>query len=134
MLHKEEFQNDTFCMYGTMDHEYQITIQFRGSGSPKSTHALLNLLTKMYAKIPKGRQAFALLDCSAYTTTPLRAQFSIGKWVLQNRSKTGYVAVVGAQKREKQIGEAIFKIAQIDRIKFFQEHTKAQLWLKEKQR
>ena len=87
------------------------------------------MLTEMHTHIPTGCTADAVLNCLDYGKTPLLSQIRIGKWLLQNKKKTGRIAIIGAQPLEEKIAKAIMKIASIDRIAFFPTQSAAVAWL-----
>ena len=129
LLYKEEYNSEKFSMQGSLDEEYHIDVRFQGKGTSEGTLAFITMLSKMYEEIPDNKMASAILDCSDYGKTPIRTQFSIGRWLLKNRAKTGLVAVVGAQRWEENIGKAIIKITGIKSISFFREKQAALDWM-----
>ena len=132
MVYKEEYRCENFFMQGSLSEEFHIDVRFEGRGTTKGTQAFISMLSKMYKEIPENSKATAILDCSKYGKTPIRTQFSIGRWLIKNRTKTGLVAVVGAKRWEEKIGRAIIKITGIKSISFFGDKLAATQWTKNK--
>jgi len=128
-LYDERYQDEVFRMHCTLDAQLRMRVHFEGRGSSGGTRAFIRMLTEMHAQVPAGSRSDALLDCTDYAGTPIRAQLSIGKWLLRNTAKTGRIALAGAQPLEEKVGRAVMKIARIDRMAFFPTVPEGQSWL-----
>jgi|GEM_PF-2240833 len=94
--------------------------RFRGKGSVPGTREFARMLEDASNRLPPGSKVKAIADLTELSKTPMRAQFILGKWLFANRSKCGRIAIVGAAAWERKLATAVFKIARLSDIAFFQ--------------
>ncbi len=102
---------------------------FHGKGSMDGTRAYIQMLNEVVQLFPKEGKRPSLVDLSQFHGAPLRAQLSLGRWMLQHRDQLEKVAVVGARAWERKIAKAIMKISRFKRLEFFTEQASAIAWL-----
>lgn len=102
---------------------------FHGQGSMAGARAYIQMLNEVVQFFPEDGQRPSLVDLSHFHGTPLRAQLSLGRWMLQHKHQLDKVAVVGARVWERKIAKAIMKISRFNRLEFFADQASARAWL-----
>ncbi|MBT9560230.1 MAG: hypothetical protein IV100_29645 [Myxococcales bacterium] len=88
-----------------------------GSGTMEGAHALVAFLDKAVAKATADKTS-AMVFLAAVESTPIRAQFLLGKWLIGNKQRVGQVSVVGAKAWERKLASAVAAIANFKHIAF----------------
>jgi hypothetical protein len=88
-----------------------------GSGTMEGAHALVAFLNKAVAQAASEKTS-AMVFLAAVESTPILAQFLLGKWLVSNKQRVGQVAVVGAKAWERKLATAVAAIANFKHIAF----------------
>ena len=62
-------------------------------------------------------------------STPLRAQFVVGKWLFTRKKQLAQVAVFGGKPIEMKIARAVMTIARMKNAAFYDTREQAMAWL-----
>ena len=102
---------------------------FHGKGSMEGTRAYIQMLSEVVQIFPEEGKRSSLVDLSDFHGTPLRAQLSLSRWMLQHKNQLEKVTVMGARAWERKIAKAIMKISRFKRLEFFVDQASARAWL-----
>ena len=98
-----------------------------GRGTMDGAHAMVAFLDK--ALLATEEQASALMLIGGVESTPNRAQFLLGKWLMSHKARVGKVAVVGAKAWERKLAQAICAMASFKTLTFHQTEAEGRAWL-----
>jgi hypothetical protein len=127
--YNRRFENENGYFTVRVDENFLCTSTFFGRGSMVGTRAFIQMLEEISHLLSSGAKYQSLLDLTGLRGTPLRAQLSLGRWMLKNKGRVDKVAIVGAKAWERRIAKAVMKIARFKRIDFFQGVDEALCWL-----
>ena len=99
-----------------------------GHGTMEGAHAMVRFLDMALAAPGQGTSS-ALMRIGGVESTPIRAQFLLGKWLLKNKSRVGLVSVVGAKAWERKLATAVCAIASFKSLTFHQTESEGRAWL-----
>lgn len=99
-----------------------------GSGTMEGAHALVAFLDKAVAKATADKTS-AMVFLAAVESTPIRAQFLLGKWLVGNKQRVGQVSVVGAKTWERKLATAVAAIANFKHIAFHETEAAGNVFL-----
>lgn len=114
----------------TVDGEYRGIVRAHGKGNMDGSRALLGMMDRVIAGSgASGKQFTGLIDMREVHSSPLRAQFLIGKWLFRQKKNFSRAAVFGARPWEAKIARAVLKIARFHNVGFFDEEASAREYL-----
>lgn len=95
----------------TVDAEHRAVVVFDGKGSMTGAKALIDLIDAIRDEVGHHVLISALVDMRKLDGAPLRAQFTIGKWLLTRKKQMDKVALFGGKPFEMGIARAVMTIA-----------------------
>ena len=95
----------------TVDAAHRTVVVFDGKGSMAGAKALVDLIESIRDELGPHSLISALVDMRKLDGAPLRAQFTIGKWLLTRKKQMDKVAVFGGKPFEMGIARAVMTIA-----------------------
>lgn len=108
----------------TVDDAYRVAVVFDGKGSMPGARALVDLLEDVRAELGPSVVISGLVDMRKLDGAPLRAQFTIGKWLLSRRKQVSKIAVFGGKPFEMGVARAVMTIAGMGQQAWFGNHLK----------
>lgn len=113
-----------------VDHRYWSVARFHGHGSMDGARAAVAALDDAVRVLgASGHPVYALADLSDLQGTPIRAQFTLGKWLFRHKRHFARIAIFGGRPWEMHLAKAIMTIARMDRVSFFDAEGPATAWL-----
>jgi len=113
----------------TMDEDAMIVMGFDGRGSIQGTWALVGILDEVTALLDAHEKVRCVVDLRGLSSTPLRAQLILGKWLFQHRGNVKAIAIYGARPWEKKLAKAVMKIARLKQVAFLDHEKAARDWI-----
>lgn len=88
----------------------RILVVAAGHGSMDGTRAMVAQVDALRALVP-GLVLQVLLDITQLSGTPLRAQLTLGSWLLRSKAHFSRIAVVATSNVEVTLARLVFKTA-----------------------
>lgn len=130
---EQKYTDHSGSFHFVMSSDYLVITTITGKNvSIKGTDAFIDVLNRAYDKLEIDKKVRVLADLSELESTPIRIQLLLGRWILTHKHCVGKVAIVGAAKWEKKIAEAVFSVAGISNISFFEQKSEAMSFLSDK--
>lgn len=95
----------------TVDASHRTVVVFDGKGSMAGAKALIDLVESIRDELGHHILITALVDMRKLDGAPLRAQFTLGKWLLMRKKQMDKIAIFGGKPFEMGIARAVMTIA-----------------------
>lgn len=95
----------------TVDASHRTVVVFDGKGSMGGAKALIDLVESIRDELGHHILITALVDMRKLDGAPLRAQFTLGKWLLMRKKQMDKIAIFGGKPFEMGIARAVMTIA-----------------------
>ena len=95
----------------------------------KAARDALRALDEILVKSGPDARLKLLADVGAVGFAGPRVQILMGRWFLRNRNRFARIAITNAGKLQTAIVGTIFRIAGIDRLRFFFDAEEAARWV-----
>jgi hypothetical protein len=110
-LAKRHWQEQGQVIDITVDPSHRTVVVFDGKGSMAGAQALIDLVESIRDELGHHILITALVDMRRLDGAPLRAQFTLGKWLLMRRKQMDKIAIFGGKPFEMGIARAVMTIA-----------------------
>lgn len=106
----------------TVDAEYRVAVVFTGKGSMPGAKALIDLVESIRDELGRDKMISALVDMRGLDGAPLRAQMTLGRWLMSSKKQIDKVAIFGGKPFEMGVARAIMTIAGMGQKASFGNH------------
>ncbi len=96
-----------------VDSAHRALMVTEGKGTMAGARASIATLEEGLATLGQSPPFTGIVDVRDVTGSPLRAQVTLGRWLLRHRHVFGRIAVLGAAPWEARLGHAIAHIARM---------------------
>jgi hypothetical protein len=128
-LFEREWQKRSERVVFRVDQEHRSFVYFYGKGSMEGTRMFLRFADEAIVELGDAYRTFSLVNLTQLDSAPLRAQFSLGKWLFSNKRYITKIAVFGGRPFEMKLARAVMKIARMREVDFFKTEASARAFL-----
>lgn len=129
LLFERDWQEGGARFRMSIDKNHCAVVRFYGKGTMAGTRAFLASLDEGRAQLGDANDVRAMIDLSSLDGVPLRAQLSLGKWLLANKQHFHCIAVYGGKAWEMNFARAVAKIARFKNIGFYEDEERSLSYL-----
>ena len=119
LLYEKEWRDANGHFRMTVDKNNFGVTRFFGKGSMDGTRAFVVMLDESDAAVGTADDIRAMVDLRELSGAPIRAQFILGKWLMNHKHRFYRIGVFGGKPWEMKLARAVAKIARFKNIGFF---------------
>lgn len=113
----------------TIDPDFKVRLVATGKGTMEGAHAFVRILNEAIEELGRDYRVEAKVDLRQLYSSPVRAQFVLGKWLFANKALIDNVAIFGGKPWEMRLARVVMKIARMKRVGFFDTEAQAIAYL-----